>query len=362
MITHHTVYRKEGRFAGWPANYGMWHWGDELVLVFTEGAFKATPNGHARDKAQPFKTLQARSLDGGITWNVSDFPGKSFGCPISADEHVISDLSLEKYLDHHPDALLPPPGKIDFSHPDFAMLCGRSGLDADTVSFFYFSIDRCHSWQGPYSLPMFGQTAVAARTSYQAESADSCLLFLTANKTDGDEGRVFCTRTTDGGKTFDFVSFIGEEPAGSGFAIMPSHLSLGDGHYLCAIRCRSEDNHGWIDLYASHDCGVSWQFLNRPVTFRQPGNSNPPSLVQLPHGRIALVYGNRDLPCSVCAVFSEDEGQSWSEPVVLRQTSGSSDMGYTRAVVLDDGTVITAYYLNEDNAGERFIEVTRWKP
>ncbi|MEE4195076.1 MAG: exo-alpha-sialidase, partial [Anaerolineae bacterium] len=115
MITQHTVYRIAGRFAGWPANYGMWHWGNEIVLVFTEGAFKATIHGHARDKSQPFKTLQARSMDGGITWEITPFPGETFGCPISADEHVIYDLSLEKYLQEHPDALLSPPGDIHFT-------------------------------------------------------------------------------------------------------------------------------------------------------------------------------------------------------------------------------------------------------
>lgn len=212
MITQHTVYREPGRFAGWPANYGMWNWGDEIVLVFTEGAFKATLHGHARDKTQPFTTLQARSLDGGVTWKVSPFSGETYGCPISADEHVISKLSLATYLEDHPDALLPPPGNINFAHPDFAMMCGRTGLDKGTVSFFYYSTDRCQIWQGPYALPMFGQTAIAARTSYQAESANSCLLFLTANKTNGNEGRVFCARTRDGGKIFGFVSFIGEEP------------------------------------------------------------------------------------------------------------------------------------------------------
>ena len=367
MITQHIVYRNSGRFAGWPANYGMWNWGDEIVLVFTEGAFKATLHGHARDKSQPFTTLQARSLDGGITWEVSEFPGESYGRPISADEHVNADLTLEKYLENHPEALLPPPGGIDFTDPDFAMMCGRTGLDAGTVSFFYYSTDRCQSWQGPLALPMFGQTAIAARTSYQVESAEECLLFLTANKSNGNEGRVFCTRTSDGGKTFDFVSFIGEEPPGNAFAIMPSHLYLGNGHYLCAVRYKNKNNplqrsSAWIDLYESTDAGTSWQYLTRPVTFQQPGNSNPPSLVQLPNGNIALVYGNRDNPCTVCAVVSRDKGKTWEEPVVLRKTGGSGDMGYTRAVELGDGTIVTAYYLNEDNAGERFIEVTRWNP
>ncbi|HET60299.1 MAG TPA: exo-alpha-sialidase, partial [Chloroflexi bacterium] len=120
----------------------------------------------------------------------------------------------------------------------------------------------------------------------------------------------------------------------------------------------------WIDLYTSNDAGRSWQYLARPVAFKEPGNSNPPSLVHLSDGRIALVYGNRDTPCTICAVVSEDEGISWSEPIVLCHTGGTSDMGYTRAVTLYDGTVVAAYYLNDqpEGNGERFIQALRWQP
>lgn len=26
-----SIFREPGRFGGWPANYGIWHWGDEIV-------------------------------------------------------------------------------------------------------------------------------------------------------------------------------------------------------------------------------------------------------------------------------------------------------------------------------------------
>ena len=29
---HRFVYKEPGRFAGWPANGGIWHWGDEIHL------------------------------------------------------------------------------------------------------------------------------------------------------------------------------------------------------------------------------------------------------------------------------------------------------------------------------------------
>jgi len=34
---HLEVYRQPGRFAGWPANYGIWSWGKEIVVSFTLG-------------------------------------------------------------------------------------------------------------------------------------------------------------------------------------------------------------------------------------------------------------------------------------------------------------------------------------
>lgn len=138
MVELQTVYRQPGRFAGWPANYGMWNWGSEIVVIFTEGTYKASTISHARDKSQPFTTLQARSLNGGKTWNVTPFPGNVPGNrPLSADEHVLPELSLEAFLAKDDSQLLRCDGGIPFSHPDFAMLCGRTNGRWDTIILLY---------------------------------------------------------------------------------------------------------------------------------------------------------------------------------------------------------------------------------
>ena len=67
---HVEVYRQPGRFASWPANYGIWSWGNEFVVSFTLGYKDLSGGFHARDKSRPFVTKQARSLDGGKTWDV----------------------------------------------------------------------------------------------------------------------------------------------------------------------------------------------------------------------------------------------------------------------------------------------------
>ena len=229
------IYHEPGRYAGWPANYGIWSWENEIVVGFTVGYHDSGGGFHARDRSRPFVGMQARSLDGGQTWEVVDTPCQApGGRGLSADEHMQTELGIgnPERQEHAP---VPCPG-VDFMHPDFALMCARSGLRAGAVSWFYTSHNRCQTWDGPYRLSSFDQTGIAARTDYLVFGPSDCLLFLTAAKSDGQEGHVFCARTRDGAISFDFVSWIGNEPAG--FSIMPAHVLLPDGRILVAMRCR----------------------------------------------------------------------------------------------------------------------------
>ncbi len=359
------VYRVAGRFAGWPANYGMWRWGEELVVGFTVGAHKTVQRGHARDKQQPFVNMQARSHDGGRNWHVEPFPGElPGGRGLSADEHMAAGLRLGEIMDAQTAAI--PDAASDFAQPDFALMLARTGLERGAFSFFYTSTDRCCSWQGPYRLPDFGETAIAARSDVVVQGGHNALFFLTANKSDGQEGKIVCAQTRDGGRSFQRLSQVGADLCAPGdFAIMPSSLQLADGTLLCARRCRiGASRRSHIDLFASQDGGQSWRFLCQPVTFEKPGHAgNPPCLLALRDGRLALLYGNRD-HFAICARLSGDAGTSWSDEIVLRAGGANGDMGYVRAVALDDGTVVACYYINTrpDGDGERFIEAMRWQP
>lgn len=359
-----TIYREANRYAGWPANYGIWGWGNEIVLGFTLGHLKAGVPFHARDKDQPFVTMQARSLNGGESWEVGPFPGRTpGGSGLSADEHMNPQLWVANALEGK-DAPVDCPGGINFTHPDFALMCARTNLRAGAKSWFYVSYDRCKSWEGPYWLPMFGQTGIAARTDYLVDGPESCTLFLTAAKPDGQEGRVFCARTTDGGKSFHFVSWVTPEP--KGYTIMPASVRLPSGRILTAVRCSEGFNTTtsplcWIDLYASDDNGESWQHLSRPVADAGRGG-NPPTLTRLHDGRLALTYGFRNAPFAMQAVLSKDDGASWEAPVTLHQGAGNHDLGYPRTYQRPDGMLVTAYYFNDDADLERYIAATIWQP
>ncbi len=378
-MEHVTVYRQPGRFAGWPANYGIWSWPgqqpgrDEIVVGFTLGYHLSSTTSHARDRERPFVTMLARSQDGGAHWAAVPFPGLTpSGRALSADEHMVEALGLDAALADPSTTNLPtdPPGGIDMADPNLALMFARTGLRRGVRSLYYYSADRCHTWNGPYWLPDWGQPGIAARTSYTIDGPRSATIFLTANKqSTGEEGRVLCARTTDGGRTFPFLSWIGPEP--EGFAIMPAGLRLSERRLLCAVRCRGgRDASGargaWIDLYASEDDGASWAWLARPVAFRSGGHSgNPPTLTRLHDGRLLMTYGDRDgPPFRMCARLSADDGATWGAEIVLRDDGGSPDLGYPRTVERSDGAIVTVYYWNDrpDGDGERHIAATVWRP
>ena len=66
MIEHVVVSVKEGRYHGWPANNGIWSWGDEILVGFTQGDY-VQQRGHSIDGVQ--ENHLAKSLDGGQTWH-----------------------------------------------------------------------------------------------------------------------------------------------------------------------------------------------------------------------------------------------------------------------------------------------------
>src|SRR5664280_1633795 len=65
------VYKEPGRFGGWPANHGIWSWGNEIVVGFSAAYFKHMPlDRHQYEDTKLEEPRLARSLDGGNTWTI----------------------------------------------------------------------------------------------------------------------------------------------------------------------------------------------------------------------------------------------------------------------------------------------------
>jgi hypothetical protein len=350
-IRHVKVFAERGRFGGWPANHGIWSWGNEILVGFSAGYFKDNgPGRHAIDHGRPEEHLLARSRDGGETWTIENPAARGALIPVGKALHGITPPGLQE------KPWQDCPGGIDFTHPDFALTVRMTDVHAGPARFYY-SLDRGRSWQGPFRLPSFDQPGIAARTDYIVNGKHDCLLFLTAAKKNGREGRPLCVRTTDGGRTWKFVAWIGDEP--QGFAIMPATVRLGAKELLTALR-HHEGPRRWIETYRSLDNGEHWQFDT--VAAPDLGTGNPPSLIRLADGRLCLTYGYRAAPYSIRARLSRDGGRSWGPEISLRADGGGTDLGYPRSVQRPDGKIVTVYYFHDEPLGDRYIAATIWDP
>ena len=332
-----SVYQEPGRFGGWPANHGIWSWGDEILVGFERAHYKAQEEGHSFDPHKPSGPVLARSLDSGESWAV-EIPE----LPARSDEKPV-----------------PGPEGIDFAHPDLVIKCRDAG--------FHISYDRGKTWQGPYRLPDFGRK-LTSRTDYIVNGSHDCLMFLSAFESKVEAGlqdRAFCVQTTDGGRSFAFLSWMTGEPIAVR-SVMPSTVRGAKGQLISAMRRRHDRCLGgevemncWIDVYRSTDDGQSWQFLSKGADTGMR-NGNPPSLLRLMDGRLCLAYGYRATPYGIRAKLSHDEGETWEDEIVLRDDGRTWDLGYPRMVQRPDGKLVTIYYYSTAENPEQHIAATIW--
>lgn len=361
-VKHVKVYYEPGMFGGWPANHGIWNWGNEILVGYSKGNYKDLgPDRHNFDKENPELHVLARSLDGGETWTGED-PGA-----VDGDLVVPDNGSYHGRIRQDVKASEPIPAEqIDFTNPDLAFTV-RMTDHHGAESHIWYSYDRGKDWIGPFRLPNFGTPGIGARTDYIIDGKDECMLFLTAAKANGKEGRVMCVKTMDGGRTWDFLSWIGPEP--KSFSIMPASVRISDNEILVTTR-RREEKRRYIDAYLSKDNGATWNPLPNPVD--NCGEGNPPAMVKMKDGRICLVYGyrateedirNKRDKSEIRAKISKDNGRTWSRDYVLRDDGSGKDLGYPRVVQRVDGKIVALYYFMDKETGpERYIAATIWDP
>ncbi len=351
---HAVVFQEDGRFAAWPANGGMWAWGSEILVCFTEAAHK-DGSGHTYDRPTA-RNMLARSLDGGETWTVED-----------AYEAGIAGRAMDQHLG---DKAAPPKDltePIDFTHPDFALLFQRE-TNHRGPAHFYCTHDRGKSWTGPWKFPELDPAGITNRTDYIVEGKHAMTAMLSIG-----HGRTGVARTTDGGRTWRLLSYVGpdftrsEQQTGRNeYSLMPATVRLSAQKLLTVVRHR-EHNRVWLTSYLSEDDARTWRRLDDPVS---DNLNSPPDLLQLPDGRLVLAYVFRrdgGEGSSVCVRISTDEGQSWSDAIVLRGNEGANtDVGYPRIVRRPDGQLVVTYYWNhalrKDLPRYRYIAATIWDP
>jgi len=346
-IEHIIVRYSPEEFSAWPANNGIWQWeeGNEILVGFTTGRFINQDKGH---KVENPKNAQARSLDGGLSWE-SYFPANI------AEENIVSE-KIKK--------------KINFNSKGFALRIRGQGYHGNNIKepVLYYSYNKGQTWNGPYGISGLSDMEqlkemafITPRTDYIVEGKHKCIMLFSA--TSGPwKDKSFAIRTSDGGKSFSFVSWI-VPPQDPYRAVMSQTISNGRNEMISVLRRRDmppSSKQCWIDAYKSYDAGRSWSMLSK-VAYTGEGNSNgnPPTLTKLMDNRLIVVYGNRSLRMLLCRV-SEDNGKTWGEEIILRDDfiindHGFSDFGYPRVLQRKDGKIIAIYYFATENRPQQHI-------
>jgi hypothetical protein len=181
--------------------------------------------------------------------------------------------------------------------------------------------------------------------------------------TDQEEDGVIALYTSsDGGATWTRKSYI-DLPEGYSFDNFhePHILELSKGVLLGAIRCQStpkdkDQNMFTVFTYFSYDSGNTWT-VPKPTHLK----GSPPHLMLHSSGAVIMSIGRRVAPFGIRTVVSYDGGNTWQDEYILKDDAPDWDLGYPATTELDDGSLITVYYMKCKGDRKTSILYTKWR-
>lgn len=319
---------------------------NEILLIFREARWR----GRFSHKDPTTRMSLLRSRDGGRTWfsQVTADPSGGNGCAITR----LSDGTLFANAYHWefapPDredrfARWPRHGTMDW----LDVAWGGAGVFTTRSETDGYTWKPVEAIQEPLDWPDI------ASHSHPVELDNSELILpVTGRRSPDDRAHGLVLRSSDTGHTWDDPVCITDDAPDDQSFHETRIVKLPDGKLL-AMHRTPEGNY-WRNY--SDDGGHTWSASRETSIWC--GGSSPPDLRLLSDGRLLLSRGYRREPFGVRAYVSEDEGRTWSDPIILRQDGVNWDMGYPSTLELNDGRLLTVYYWHQD--GPRYLARTIW--
>jgi Neuraminidase (sialidase) len=116
-------------------------------------------------------------------------------------------------------------------------------------------------------------------------------------------------------------------------------VEAADGTIIAQIRNHNAANKGETLQSESKDGGKTWSLPHSIGVWGLPSH-----LLKLRDGRFLMTYGHRRLPFGNQARLSADNGQTWSDAMILSGDGAGGDLGYPSTVELGDGRLLTVWY------------------
>ncbi len=195
------------------------------------------------------------------------------------------------------------------------------------------STDRGKTWEKPVKSPVPVADGVSPYGK-MVELADGTLLMSAYHergpKLEHETALVY--RSRDGGKTWGDSTVIADHFNETSLTPLP------DGRLLAVARAHQGQ---YLAVTASSDRGRTWP----PVRRITGDNEHPADVIVLKDGRLLLVFGERNRPFGVRAMFSSNLGKDWGpEVAILAADAHGRDCGYPSSVETEPGRIVTMYY------------------
>ena len=346
------IYCQPGRYIGWPSI--VCRRNGELVTVFS---------GDRDAHVCPWgKTQLVRSADGGETWtepltiNNTPLDDRDAGIieTVAGTLLVSWFTSLAFTESRHVDWQKVPPLLAE-SWRRHADKLGQETRSAWLGNWVRRSTDGGRTWGAPI------RTAVSAPHG-PIQLRDGRLLYVGTTVLDGASA-LGVEESRDDGRSWHLIGTLPTPPDRSAAHYHEPHVAEpADGRLVALIRYQPPDSSQcYLQQSESADGGASWT-----VAQPTPMWGYPPHLLALRNGWLLAVYGHRRPPFGERACVSRDGGATWdiAHEVVLCEAA-NDDLGYPCTAELPDGSLLTVYYQDTEQAKACFhrtcLLATRWR-
>jgi sialidase-1 len=156
-----------------------------------------------------------------------------------------------------------------------------------------------------------------------------------------DDKKVGVAESKDDGQTWQWLAEIPTrqgDSAARGYHELHA-VEAADGTLIAQIRNHNDANKGETLQTESKDGGKTWSEPHSIGVWGLPSH-----LLRLRDGRLVMTYGHRRKPYGNQARISSDNGQTWSEAMILSGDGIGGDLGYPSTVELADGTLLSVWY------------------
>ena len=193
-----------------------------------------------------------------------------------------------------------------------------------------------------------------------AEMPDGTLLYVGRKFSENDKFRkdekhLSCYKVyTDG--TYEFLSEIENVEDANLVSCEPHTLVLKSGKILVHIRVQTRNS---VDVFTTYQCESTdgGKTFTKPHKLLEEKGGAPAHIIQ-DGDTIISTYGYRNEPYGIRAMFSRDEGETWETDQIIIDDAPNSDLGYPSSVVLEDGSILTVFYMRAaDYSASKIIQV-----